>query len=59
MVNINNSGAAVFKMLATNKSCGNIYFFDLHNQPGGITSKVSVLINYYLAAVSYELWIYF
>ena len=44
LVSINNSGAAVFNMLATSKSGGNICFFDQHNHPGKITSQVPVLI---------------
>ena len=43
-VNINNSGAAVFNMFETSKSCRNIWFFDQQNQPGKIISKVSVLM---------------
>ena len=39
LVNINNSGAALFSMLATSKSCGNICFSDRHYQPGKITPQ--------------------
>ena len=52
LVNINNP---VFNMLATNKSCGNTYFFDQYYQPGKINSQVSVLIIEYLVALSFEL----
>ena len=55
LLNINNLGEAVFNMLATSKSCGNICFFDQHYQPGTITSQVSVLMIEYLVAVSFEL----
>lgn len=46
LVNINNSGTAVFNILVTSKSYGNICFFDQHYQPGEITAKFSVLMNY-------------
>ena len=54
--NINNSGTAVFSILATSNSCGNICFFVKHYQPVKITSQVSVLMVEYLVAVFYELW---
>ena len=47
----NNSVAALFNMLAANRSCGNICF-DQNYQPGKITSD-SVLIIKYLVAVSF------
>ena len=53
---MNNSGAAVFNMLATSKLCGNIWFFDQNYQPGKTNSYVSVLMIEYLVAVSFELW---
>ena len=40
----NNSVAALFSMLATNRSCGNIRCFDQNYQPGKITLQVCVLI---------------
>ena len=43
-------------MLATNKSCENIYFSNQHYQRGKITSQVSVLMMEYLVGVSFELW---
>ena len=49
----NNSVAALFNMLATSKSCGNIRCFDQSYQPGKITLPVSVLLIKYLAAVSF------
>ena len=45
----NNSVAALFNMLATNKSCGNILCFDQKYHPGKISS---VLIIKYLDAAS-------
>ena len=42
-------------MLATIKSCGNKCFFDQYEQPGKITSQLSVLMIKYLVAVSFEL----
>ena len=55
MVNINNAGAGVFKMLAATKSYENICFSDQHYQPAKMNSQVSVLMVQYLVAVSYEL----
>ena len=55
LVNRNNSGAAVFNMLASSKSCGNKFLFDQHYQPGKLTSQVSVLMIEYLVSVSFEL----
>ena len=52
----NDSMAAVFNILATGRSCGNIHCFYEHFQPGKITSQVSVPIIEYLFPVSYELW---
>ena len=49
----NNSVAALFNMLATNSSCGNIRCFDQNYQSGKITLQVSVLIIKYLVAVSF------
>ena len=40
LVNINNSGAAVFNMFAKSKSCGDICLFDQHYQPSKIISQV-------------------
>ena len=37
LVNINNSGTAIFNMLVASKSPGNM-FFDQHNQQGKIIS---------------------
>ena len=41
----NKSMAALFSMLATSRSCGNMCCFDQNYQPGKITLQVSVLIN--------------
>ena len=49
----NNSVAAPFNMLATSRSCGNIYCFDQNYQPGKITFQVSIQIIKYLVAVSF------
>ena len=40
----NDSVAPVFNILATSSSCGNIYCFYQHYQPGKITLQVSVLM---------------
>ena len=48
----NNSAAAPFNMLATNRSCGNIRCFDQKHQPGNRTLQVSVLIIKYLVTES-------
>ena len=53
----NDSGAAVFNILATSKSFGNTHCSYHHYQPGKITLQVSVLmIELVLVATSYELW---
>ena len=49
----NNSVAAPFNILATNRSCRNIRCFDQNYQPGKITLHISVLIIKYLVAVSF------
>ena len=49
----NSSVAALFNMLATSRSCGNICCFDQNYQPGKITLKHSVLIIKYLVAVAF------
>ena len=41
---MNDSVAEVFSVLATSRSCGNIYCSYQHYQPGKITLQVSVLI---------------
>ena len=46
--------AALFNMLATSRSCGNICCFDQNYQPGKITLQDSVLIIKYLVAASFE-----
>ena len=46
------SVAALFSMLATSRSCGNIHCFDQNYQPGKINLQVSVLIIKYLVAMS-------
>ena len=57
VIKYKNSWAAIIKMLATSKSCGNICcFFYQHCQPGKITLQVSVLTVGYLVAESFELW---
>ena len=48
----NNSVTALFNMLETSSSCGNICF-DQNYQPGKITLKDSVIIIKYLVAVSF------
>ena len=48
----NNSAAALFNMLATNRSCGNIRCFDQKHQPGNITLQVSVQIIEFLVTES-------
>ena len=48
----NNSVTALFNMLATSRSCGNIYCFDQNYQP--VTFQDSVLIIKYLVAVSFR-----
>ena len=54
----NDSGAAVFNILATSRSFGNIHCSYQHNQPGKITLQVSVLIiELFLVSTSYELWL--
>ena len=52
---LNDSVAAMFSMLATSRSCGNIRSFDQNYQPGKITLQVSVLMIKYLVAVSFQL----
>ena len=47
----NNSVAALFNMLATSRSCGNICCFGQNYQPGKITLPVPVLVIKYLVAV--------
>ena len=49
----NNSLAALFDMLATSRSCGNIWRFDQNYQPGTITLQDTILIIKYLVAVSF------
>ena len=56
LLNICNSGAVVFNMLATSNWCANLCFFYQHYQPGKATSQVSVLMIEYLVVVSFELW---
>ena len=51
----NESVEAVFNILATSSSCGNIHCSYQHYQPGKITLQVSVLTIEYLLAMSYEL----
>ena len=54
---VNDSGAAVFNILATSRSFGNTHCSYQHYQPGKITLQVSVLmIELVLVATSYELW---
>ena len=54
----NDSGAAVFNILATSRSFGNIHCSYQHKQPGKITLQVSVLIiELFLVSTSYELWL--
>ena len=45
--------AALFIMLATSRSCGNICCFDQNYQPGKITLQNSVIIIKCLVAVSF------
>ena len=40
----NNSVAAPFNVLATNRTCGNVRCFDQNRQPGKINFQVSLLI---------------
>ena len=49
----NNSVAAMFNMLATSRSCGNISCIDLNYQPDKTTLQDSVLIIKYLIAASF------
>ena len=42
--------SAVFNILATSRSCGNIHCAYQHYQPGKITLQVSVLMTGYLVA---------
>ena len=44
---------ALFNMLATSRSCGNICCFDQNYQPGKITLQDSVFIIKCLVAVSF------
>ena len=48
------SVAEVFSILATSRSCGNIYCSHQHYQPGKIALHFSVLMIEYLVASSYE-----
>ena len=50
------SVAEVFNILATSRSCGNIYCSYQHYQPGKITLHFSGLMTEYLVATSSELW---
>ena len=50
------SVAEVISILATNRSYGNIHCSYQHYQPGKITLHFSMLMNEYLVATSYELW---
>ena len=49
----NNSVAALFNMLARNRSFGNICCFDQNYQPGKKTLQVSALIIKYLVNVPF------
>ena len=51
----NNSVTALFSMLATSRSCGNIRCFDYNYQPANTTLQVSVLIIKHLVVVSFGL----
>ena len=53
---VDESMAAVFNILTTSSSCGNIHCSYQHYQLGKITLQVLVLIIEYLVATSYELW---
>ena len=53
----NESVAAIFNILITSRSCGNIRCSYKHLQPAKITLQASVLMIEYLVAMSYELWI--
>ena len=46
--------AALFNMLATSRSCGNICCFDQNYHPGKTTLSDSVLNVKHLVAVSFE-----
>ena len=52
----NDSVAEVFNILATTRSFGNINYSYQHYEPGKMTLLVSVLMNEYLVATTYELW---
>ena len=50
------SVAEVFSILATSRSCGNIYCSHQHYKPGKIALHFSMLMIEYIVATSYELW---
>ena len=54
VVYANNSVGALFNVIVTSRSCGNISCFDQKYQPDKITLHVSVLIIKYLVALSFR-----